>query len=195
WGSSFGGGHVIEVAARDGGVAAVVSQCPFTDGPASVMVANRRSILRSLGPAVRDVITRLTGAAPVLVPLIGPPGSTALLATPDAEPGYRSLIPPTIDFVNGIAGRFLFRVGLYRPGRAAARVRCPILFCVCDGDTMAPASAALRYARRAPRAEVKRYPIGHFDIYSGEAFELAVADQTEFLVRQLLSGAGSAYTP
>jgi dienelactone hydrolase len=28
WGTSFGGGHVIEAAARDGAVAAVVSQCP-----------------------------------------------------------------------------------------------------------------------------------------------------------------------
>src|SRR5688500_196635 len=32
WGTSFGGGHVIEAAARDGAVAAVVSHCPFTAG-------------------------------------------------------------------------------------------------------------------------------------------------------------------
>ena len=37
----------------------------------------------------------------------------------------------------------------------------------------------------APRGEVKRYPVGHFDIYLGEPFEHAVADQTEFLVRHL----------
>jgi len=38
---------------------------------------------------------------------------------------------------------------------------------------------------RAARNEIKCYPIGHFDIYVGEAWERAVADQTEFLVRTL----------
>src|SRR3954463_14548082 len=32
WGPASGGGRVMEAAARDGAVAAVVSQCPFTDG-------------------------------------------------------------------------------------------------------------------------------------------------------------------
>src|SRR3954454_21381328 len=41
WGTSFGGGHVIEAAARDGAVAAVVSQGPFTDGPAATRAAPR----------------------------------------------------------------------------------------------------------------------------------------------------------
>ena len=50
---------------------------------------------------------------------------------------------------------------------------------------MAPAETALRYAATAPRGEVKRYPVGHFDIYLGEPFEHAVRDQTEFLVRHL----------
>src|ERR1041385_4838459 len=39
WGTSFGRGHVIEAAARDGAVAAVVSQCPFTDGLAATPAA------------------------------------------------------------------------------------------------------------------------------------------------------------
>ena len=32
-------------------------------------------------------------------------------------------------------------------------------------------------------AEVKKYPIGHFDIYMGEDFEKAVNDQIEFFKR------------
>ena len=77
------------------------------------------------------------------------------------------------------------RVGLYRPGRSARNVKAPILFCICDTDAVAPAGAALRYAATASRGEVKRYPVGHFDIYRREPFEHAVADQTEFLVRHL----------
>ncbi len=40
---------------------------------------------------------------------------------------------------------------------------------------------------RSPRkcGEVKVYPEGHFDIYVGEAFERVVADQLEFLDKNL----------
>jgi dienelactone hydrolase len=185
WGSSFGGGHVIEVAARDGKIAAVVSQCPFTDGIASVRASNPMSIAKGSLLAARDEVARLAGRSPVTVALVGPPGSAALMTAPDAEPGYRALMPPGYDFQEEVAARIVTRIGLYRPGRSAAKVKAPILFCICDRDSVAPADAALRYAAQAPRAEVKRYPVGHFDIYVGEPFELAVADQTDFLKRHL----------
>jgi pimeloyl-ACP methyl ester carboxylesterase len=185
WGTSFGGGHVVEAAARDGNVAAVVSQCPFTDGLAGLRAASPRSLARAAVPALRDELARIRHKSPVLVPLVGPHGSAALMTSPDSEPGYRALIPAGVQFENGVAARFINHVGLYRPGRSARKVKAPILFCICDADAVAPAETALGYAATAPRGEVKRYPIGHFDIYVGEPFERAVADQTEFLVRHL----------
>ena len=185
WGTSFGGGHVIEAAARDGAVAAVVSQCPFTDGLAATRTASPRSLARAMVPAFRDELARIRNKPPVLVPLVGPPGSAALMTSPDSEAGYRALIPPGADFENGVAARFIARVGIHRPGRSARKVTAPILFCVCDDDAVAPAETALGYAATAPRGEVKRYPVGHFDIYLGEPFEEAVRDQTDFLVRHL----------
>src|SRR5436309_5917472 len=103
WGTSFGGGHVIEAAARDGAVAAVVSQCPFTDGLAGLRAASPRSLARAMVPALRDEVARLRRKPPVLVPLYGPPGSSALMTSPDSEAGYRALIPPDADFENGVA--------------------------------------------------------------------------------------------
>ena len=67
------------------------------------------------------------------------------------------------------------------PGRSADKVQCPILFCVCDNDTVAPADATLRHAAKAPRGEIRRYPVGHFDIYIGEQFETVISDQLTFL--------------
>lgn len=185
WGTSFGGGHVIEAAARDGAVAAVVSQCPFTDGLAGARAASPRSLARAVVPVLRDELARARNKSPVLIPLVGPHGSAALMTSPDSEPGYHALIPPGAHFENGVSARFINRAVLYRPGRSARNVKAPILFCICDKDAVAPAAAALRYAATAPRGEVKRYPIGHFDIYLGEPFERAIRDQTEFLVRHL----------
>src|SRR5438067_9850405 len=122
WGTSFGGGHVIEAAARDGAVTAVVSQCPFTDGLAATRAASPRSLVRALVPALRDELARIRHKPPVLVPLVGPPGSTALMTSPDSEAGYQALIPPGVDFQGGVSARFINRVGLYRPGRSATKV-------------------------------------------------------------------------
>lgn len=86
---------------------------------------------------------------------------------------------------NEVAARLALRLPLYRPGRLARKVGCPILFCVCTGDSVAPAGPTRRYAAQAPRGEIALYPQGHFDIYVGEAFERVVADQIAFLDHRL----------
>jgi fermentation-respiration switch protein FrsA (DUF1100 family) len=48
---------------------------------------------------------------------------------------------------------------------------------------------AIDAARRAPRGESRTYPgVDHFDIYDGPEHEALVADEIDFLRRQLLSG-------
>jgi len=184
WGTSFGGGHVIRVGG-DAGVAAVVAQCPFTDGLASLRALGLRSTLKLLPAAFHDTLAALVHRPAAGVALVGPPGSAALMTAPDAEPGYRALVPPGLAFDDHVDGRIALQVPLHAPGRAAGRVRVPILFSVCEHDTVAPAGPTLRYAARAPRGEVRSYPVGHFDIYSGSAFEQVVADQVDFLRRHL----------
>ena len=107
------------------------------------------------------------------------------MTSPDAQPGMEGLVPAESRWQNRVAARVALRVGIYRPGRLAGRIACPVLFCVCDDDAITPASATVAHAAKAPRGEIKRYPVGHFDIYVGDAWERAVADQTEFLVRHL----------
>ena len=52
-------------------------------------------------------------------------------------------------------------------------------------DPIAPPEPARRAGERAPKGEVRDYDLGHFDIYVGEPFERAVADQVDFLRRHL----------
>lgn len=185
FGSSFGGGHVIVAAARDPRIAAAISQCPFTNGIASAMTLGLPALARLTALALRDAAAALAGRAPVMVPLAGPPGSTALMNAADAEPGYYALVPKGIRHEREVAARIALQIPLLAPGRYARRVKCPILFAVCDTDSVAPAGPTLRYAGQAPLGEVKPYPIGHFDIYRGAAFKRAIADQLAFLQRHL----------
>ncbi len=188
WGTSFSGGHVIATAARVSGIAAVVAQCPFTDGIASTRVIKPGVLVRISMLAIRDLIAGRLGKPPVTVPAAGRPGEVALMTTPDAYPGYLALLPADGEVPNEVAARFGLKLLGYRPGRLAAKVHCPILFGVCQADSVAPARPTLRYAAKAPRGEVKLYPEGHFEIYLGDAFERAVADQIAFLNKHLTTG-------
>ena len=185
WGTSFSGGHVIATAARLPGIAAVVSQCPFTDSIASLGAMSPLISARITALAVRDLIGARHGRPPAMVQTAGRPGEVALMHAPDAYSGYMRLVPSGTKLRNEVAARIGVTFITYRPGRLAAKIPCPILFCVCETDSVAPAGPTLRYAAMAPRGEVKLYPEGHFAIYVDDAFERVVADQLEFLNKNL----------
>ncbi|MBA3809572.1 MAG: hypothetical protein H0X28_14455, partial [Solirubrobacterales bacterium] len=70
---------------------------------------------------------------------------------------------------------------------------CPMLVQIADRDAVAPPKGAEQAAWRATgRAEVRTYPIGHFEIYTGAPFERALADQLRFLTRHLAASAASS---
>jgi dienelactone hydrolase len=185
WGTSFSGGHVIATAAQLPGIAAVVSQCPFTDSIASLGTLSPLIRARITALAVRDLIAARFGRAPVMVPTAGKPGEVALMNAPDAYPGYMRLVPSGTTLRNEVAARFFVKIVTYRPGRLASKITCPILFCVCETDSVAPSGPTRRYAATAPHGQVKLYPEGHFEIYVGDAFERVVADQLDFLDKNL----------
>lgn len=203
WGSSFSGGHVLATAGADPQIAAAVIQNPFVDGPSTV-AATLRSVSAGVAAALatsylRDELRRLRRRPPYRVALVGPPGSVAVFTTPDAEPGYRELLPTgATGWEEAVPARVFRSVLLSRPVRAAPRVRCPILVLVGDDDLITPARPAVKAARRAPRGELVRYPIGHFGFFSGHWFERVTADQTAFLTHHLTRTAttsGQATSP
>jgi uncharacterized protein len=192
WGSSFGGGHSITVASRHPELTAAVAQCPFTDGLASTLALGPLASLRVLPLVAKDYAAKLRGRAPAMIPLAGPPGSLALMNAPDALPGYQALLPQNSTFRNEVAARVAPTIMTYRPGRKVHEIAYPILFCISDTDSVTPPEQTERYARTAPRGEIKHYDAGHFEFYLGEPFERLVADQTEFLTRHLIADPGQA---
>lgn len=182
WGTSFGGGHVIATAAEDPQIAATIAQCPFTDGIASVLAIDPRNVARLTALGLRDLVAELRGGAPRRVPVAARPGETGLMTAPDVVPGYQALRNASIDELpDEVPARIALDIPLYRPGRRAKDVHCPILFAICERDSVAPPGTTLKHAQRAPKAEIERYDMGHFDIYLGEEFDQAVGDQIEFL--------------
>ncbi|WP_311209729.1 MULTISPECIES: alpha/beta fold hydrolase [unclassified Aeromicrobium] len=185
WGSSFSGGHVIAVGAQDPRLAAVVSQCPYTDGLASSLAVRPLTSLRVTVRALRDLVGSWFRRPPRTIPLAGEPGTVALMTAPDAVPGYLALVEDGSTFRNEVAARVALSIATGRPGTRARRLACPALFVVCERDTVAPAKATLKHVAKAPRGEVVRRDTGHFDIYVGEEFETTVRDELAFLGRHV----------
>lgn len=189
FGTSFSGGHVLEVAKSDRRIAAVISQCPFTTGAASTLTLGAAAVGAG-ALAAQDLAATGSSAKPVMIPLAGDPGDVALMNAPDVKRGYFALVPPGVAFVNAVPARIAARIPFYTPGAAAAAVTSPIFFAVCDKDSVAPPGPTLAFAATAPRATIRRYPVGHFEIYLGEAFRRASADYVAFLERTLPTSIG-----
>lgn len=187
WGTSFAGGLVLSVAAEDGNVAATVSQCPLLDGMAAalevVRYAGPLAMLKISAHGLLDAARSALGGSPHYIPIVARPGDVGAMTTADAWDGYLRLVPP--GFRNEVTARTTFLVPAFRPIRQASRVQCPALLQICEQDSVAPVGAVEKAARRMPKAEVVRYPVGHFDVYFDADFERSVADQQAFLVKHL----------
>jgi len=193
WSFSVSGGYIFWLAARDPRLAAAIAQMPNADGPAAARNAARYqkplAMLRLAGRSALDAVGGLARRPPRLVPLVGQPGTVALLTTPDSLDTGRALNPGNRypDWHQAVAARSTIRLGFYRPGRYAARARCPLLVVVCDQDQTALAGPSVRAAHQAPRAELVRLPGGHYEPFLA-GHERAVAAELTFLRRHLLAG-------
>jgi cephalosporin-C deacetylase-like acetyl esterase len=187
WGTSYSGGHVVPVAVADGRIAAIVSMTPAMDGAAALGASARApptKLLPLVAHGLRDAVRALFRRSPHHLPVVGLPGSTAIITAPGAFEGYHALAGPT--WRNEVCARVALEVALNRPTRMASRLHTPMLVQVGENDAVAPPSAAWAAAEKAGRyAEVLNYPVDHFDVYDGPWQRKFLADQVDFLTRQL----------
>jgi dienelactone hydrolase len=167
WGFSSAGGHVLRVGAK-GRVAAVVAQTPFVDGlvsgPHSLRHESLGVVLRFPFLALADLVRGLLGRPRLVVPLAGHRGEVAMLTTPDAMDSQRALNPGGRypEWQQSIAAASVMPMFTYRPGRAASKIRVPLLVVVADQDQSVLPGPALRMASRVAQATLVRVPGGHY---------------------------------
>ena len=188
WGTSFSGGHVAALAAADPGIAAVISQVPYSGLGGRGRLPRPVFLGRMVVAAVRDEVRGRLGLTPAFLPLVAEPGSGvfAPFVESGATASLQALFPAGYAWPNQFSPRVMLRLPRYRPFDTAEQIGCPWLVLVCDDDAVTPADQAAALASRAPRVEIRRFPVGHFEVYRREWFERAVAVQVEFLRRHLL---------
>lgn len=188
WGSSFGGGHVLNLAARDHALAAAIVQVPHVTGPASAFAQSPALVARLAGAAARDQVGAWLGRPPRRVKSIGRPGEVAMMTSPGAYDLVLKMAGDKRDELladNDVAARIALRVPFYSPGRHAAKITAPTLAQLAIRDDVTPYAKARKIVARIPKGEVKTYDCTHFEPYLDPHFERIVADQIDFLNRHV----------
>ncbi|WP_431824510.1 alpha/beta hydrolase [Burkholderia sp. F1] len=167
WGTSFSGGHVIETAANDQRIHAVIAQVPHVSGVASLRQVPAHVTLRLAIAALRDQAGRLFGC-PHYSPIVGRPGDAAALTSAECWEGYARLVQAGASWENKVLSRIFMEIPFYSPVRSARRVKAPTLIVAGRRDTVTPASAAYRAATRIPDCEFHLVDGNHFELHLEE---------------------------
>lgn len=185
WGSSFSGGHVVEIAAADQKVRCVISQVPHLDGFASAAMAGGAQAARLGIEAARDAASGLIGLDPHYVKIAGAPGELAAMTSENVAAIWPKMIPSGFSFDNRIAARIFLHLPLYSPERLAEKMTMPWLIQAAIHDQTTPLAPAEKAAKIAPNATLIKYDCDHFDPYLPPLFDTVVAAQVDFITKHI----------
>lgn len=195
WGTSLGGSHVVDLAASDPRIGAVVANMPALDAIKGANLAAKReranasrwqtvrATVQLLGAATIDALRGALGLSPRTIAVYGAPGR-AFFTDPALAERFRRVEQESATWQNRVAPRFLFGVPRYREG-TMERIQAPLLVCLARDDVELSNAFVADKARKAPHAEIREYPAEHFDMYHGAMLEQVATDQVEFLCRHL----------
>lgn len=189
WGASASCAQVLDAATRHEDIRAVACLTPFVPGRATQRSAGT-PIARLGIAAFRDRLRR----EPRGVRVGGEQGEAAILVREDAAARERAMLPPDArldpdgqraELDGGIVweNRVILRPRLRTPHplKLAPKVTVPLLVVAGEQDVLCPPGPATELAERAPNAQLKTYPSGHFDLYDG----LSIPAEADFLTRVL----------
>ncbi|CAN5611010.1 alpha/beta hydrolase [soil metagenome] len=169
WGTSYSGGHVLQAAAFDKRVGAVVSQVPFVSGS-----ANRRRIFREEEQAklnaafLADREARARGEEAGTMEVFGPSGSLCALPSPEeydwmVEQGLFG----TDIWENITTIRSVEMMGEYEPGWHTPNISAPLLMIVARDDDVTPSDLAQDcFADAREPKKIIVLPCGHMEAYT-----------------------------
>lgn len=184
WGTSLSGGYVLDLGAEDPSLAAVISQTPHVNGPATALASDPLSKPELPLRVAADAVAGATGSHRVTIPLVGPPGSLALMNQPGALDGYLRLTSADPLWVNEVPASISVLMAGYSPDARAAVSTVPTYIGVGTEGAVTPPAPAIALADRMG-ATLRTYSGGHFDLYAGAGFDSAISDQIDFLAKAL----------
>lgn len=172
WGSSYSGGHVLQVTAIDKRVKAVISQAPMVSGWETLLRLIRPDLIPGINAMFAgDRLARAAGQIAATVPVS------------DANPLIPSSLPSTEAFAfytewelklegkwkNEVTVRSLEASRSYDPALFIERIApVPLLMVVAKEDVTTPVDISLAaYQKAREPKQLVLLPGGHFEVYLG----------------------------
>eukprot|EP01038_Epipyxis_sp_PR26KG_P005283 gene5283-7344_t len=197
WGTSFAGGHVLEIAnlfKNDDSVKCIISQVPHLNGKAaSKRGIKDRGLVGSLKVAIlsiSDLLRSFLGLDPIYVKIAGKKTDVAyMMLTDDELSSYFSKHPKQYlgGWQNWAPARTLLMLSLYNPIDVVKNIRKPILFIGAKNDQLCPIEYVQQAVKESLHEGSKIIEIDgtHFDIYRNKGFEIATEEMVKFLKKFL----------
>lgn len=190
WGTSFSGGHVIEVGATDRRVKCVISQVPTISGYQSALRRTRADLVPGLIARFEaDRAARYRGEAPMMLPAISDDPQTACaMGGRDSHDFFTATQAFAPNWRNEITLRSAELARENEPGIHIARISpTPFLMIVAENDVLTAADLCLTaYQQALPPKRLVTIPGGHFDPYVGQ-FDRTSEAARDWFVQHLLA--------
>lgn len=184
WGTSFGGGHVVDLAAEHPDLQGAIIQVPMLDGLTTLRAVPLRRMLQIVGLGVADL---LKPGASLTLPTVARQGE---FGTMDRDHAWDALqlglaAHEGAKYVNRVTARSTLTIGFYRPWTRLRNVQIPLLMVGATHDTVAPFVEDKVRRVANPNIRVQQIHADHFDPYFEPVFPEAIAPQLAFL-REIL---------
>ncbi|WP_213878942.1 alpha/beta hydrolase [Pseudomonas sp. dw_358] len=189
WGSSYSGGHVLQVAAFDRRVKCVSSQVPAISGSADVRMAVRPDLMPGLIEAFEaDRTARYAGEPALLMEVVAedPKADCALPGQDCFDFFTQSHARVAPAWRNEVTLKSIELLNEYEPGYAIDRISpTPLQMIVALKDTVTVPDAALKaYEQALQPKHLVLLDCGHFDPYLSQ-FQASSSAAVEWFKRHL----------
>lgn len=186
WGTSFGGGHVVDLAAEHPELLGAIIQVPMLDGLAAAMAVPIPMQLKFFAYMVADICKP---GSRICIPTLAKPGELGSMDRDGAMDAMQAGIKAlgNLPYDNRVTARSLATMAFYRPWTRLKKVNIPMQIIGADNDTVAPFVPAKIKRANNPHLQVITVSADHFDPYFEPVFSGMVAHQLAFL-QQIVVG-------
>lgn len=207
WGTSFSGGHVLEVATQrahhDKRIRGVVSQVPHLSGKAAALKGIKTrglaKMLRLALAALQDKTRQFMGLPPVTAKIIGSGSDLAIMSvTPEDKKRYLDKQPDQKlgGWINQTPLRILLEIRFYNPidtlkeqhlqqqdtsvGKAKGGIQVPVLLIGASLDDLCPPELIEEASKLISNSKFIVREGTHFQIYEDQNWKFVANEMVQF---------------
>ena len=184
WGTSFGGGHVVDLATQHPDLHGAILHVLMLDGVAAVRAVPLPRMAQMVAYGVADL---LKPGTPLHIPTVS---HKCEFGSMDRDHAWDALqlglaAHENKKYDNRVTARSLLTMGFYRPWTRLKKVQIPMLIIGATRDTVAPFVADKVQRVANPHLQVKQIDADHFDPYFEPYFPDSLKPQLDFLKETL----------